>query len=190
MTVDPFAAALLGLITLERAGELVFARRNTAELIARGGVEHAPGHYPFIVGLHAAWLAGLWWLAIGTTPAPIPVALFVLVEVGRTSVLATLGRRWTTRIITVPGEALIGKGPYRFMRHPNYAVVAAEILILPLAFGLVTYALAFTALNLIATAVRIRAEEQALSSLRRPARSVPSPLGSDRGGGSAAAPPR
>jgi methyltransferase len=169
MTFDPFAAALLGLVTLQRLCELVFAKRNEAALLARGGIEHAAGHYPLIVALHAAWLAGLWWLAIDTRPAPIPVALYALAEVGRAWVLATLGRRWTTRIITVPGETLIAHGPYRFMRHPNYAVVAAEILVLPLAFGLVAYALVFSALNLVVTAMRIRAEERALSSSRESA---------------------
>jgi methyltransferase len=80
-------------------------------------------------------------------------------------VLATLGPRWTTRIIAVPGETLVRKGPYRFIAHPNYVVVAGEILVLPLVFGLWIYALVFSALNASALWIRIRAEQRALREL-------------------------
>ena len=171
MSVDPVAAIVLILVTAERLAELALARRNTARLLAQGGVEHGAAHYPLIVALHAAWLAGLWWLAIDTPPALSILALFAIVEAGRAWVLATLGRRWTTRIIVVPGEQRVRRGPYRFLAHPNYAVVVAEILLLPLAFGLVAYAIAFSVLNGVLLAIRIPAETAALDeAVRRPAR--------------------
>ncbi|MEO7602193.1 MAG: isoprenylcysteine carboxylmethyltransferase family protein, partial [Sphingomicrobium sp.] len=131
-------------------------------LLAAGGQEVAAGHYPLIVLIHAAWLGSLWWLAPGW-PVSLPLlALFGLVELGRLWVLATLGRRWTTRIIVIPGEALVRRGPYRFVDHPNYLVVAAEIAVLPLVFGLWQVALIFSLLNAAVLWVRIRAENWAL----------------------------
>ena len=155
-------AVILGLVTLERLAELPFASANSRRLLAAGGHEVGAGHYPWIVALHAAWLASLWWLAPGR---PIDLALFGLfglIELGRLWVLWTLGRRWTTRIIVVPGETLLARGPYRFLQHPNYAVVAAEIALLPLVFGLWGVALVFTLLNGAILAIRIRAEDAAL----------------------------
>jgi methyltransferase len=162
------AVALLLLVTAQRLSELVIAKRNTAALMAAGGVEHGAGHYPFMVALHAAWLAGLWLLAAGLEPNAPLAALYLVLQAFRVWTLASLGRRWTTRIIVVPGETLVARGPYRFLRHPNYAVVIAEILVLPLVFGLTAYALVFSALNLALLAVRLRAEEAALAAARRP----------------------
>jgi methyltransferase len=157
-----FAIVILALVTLERAGELWLANRNTRSLIAAGGHEVAAGHYPLIVALHAAWLAALWWLAPGR-PVSLPLlGLFGLVEGGRIWVLKTLGARWTTRIIVVPGETLVRRGPYKFLNHPNYAVVVAEIALLPLVFGLWRTALVFSLLNAAALAIRIREENRAL----------------------------
>ncbi len=122
----------------------------------------APGHYLLIVALHAAWLISLWLLALHR-PVSIPLLiLFGLVECARIWVLSTLGSRWTTRIIVVPGERLIARGAYRFLNHPNYAVVVAEIALLPLVFGLWRIALIFTILNAILLAIRIREENKAL----------------------------
>ena len=156
---------ILAFVTLQRLGELVLARRNTARLLARGAREVAPGHYSTIVLLHAAWLAGLWVLVAlrGLAEISLPwLAVFVVLQGLRVWVIATLGPRWTTRIIVLPGAPLVLRGPYRFMRHPNYAVVAGEILVLPLVFGLVWYGLAFSALNALVLAARIRAEDAAL----------------------------
>jgi len=154
---------ILLLVTIQRLAELVIARRNTCALLARGAYEVAPGHYPLIVAVHAGWLAALWWLAPGK-PVNWPlIAVFVLLQLGRVWVLATLGRRWTTRIIVVPGEQLVASGPFRFVRHPNYWVVAGEIAVLPLAFGLWQVALVFTLLNAAVLAFRIRTEERALA---------------------------
>jgi methyltransferase len=159
---DPLSVAILVLVTLQRLGELALARRNTRRLLARGAVEVAPGHYPAIVGLHAAWLLGLWVLAPAREASLVLLAVFGLLQVGRAWVLATLGGRWTTRIVVVPGETLAAAGPYRFLAHPNYAIVAGEVLVLPLVFGLVAFALVFTVLNAVVLWVRIRAEDNAL----------------------------
>ena len=153
---------ILALVTIERVAELPWAAANSRRLLAAGGREAGSGHYPAIVALHAAWLAALWWLAPGR-PVSLPLlALFGFVELGRIWVLATLGRRWTTRIIVVPGEKLVARGPYRFVNHPNYVVVALEIALLPLIFGLWEVALIFSLLNAAVLAVRIRAENGAL----------------------------
>jgi methyltransferase len=167
-TLDPISVAVLALVTLQRLAELALSRRNTRALLARGAVEIAPGHYPAIVALHAAWLLGLWALAPAREPSLPLLAVFGLLQVGRGWVLATLRERWTTRIVVLPGAPLVQSGPYRFLAHPNYAIVACEVLVLPLAFGLVAFALVFTALNAGVLAVRLRAEHRALrGGLRR-----------------------
>ena len=153
---------LLGLVTLQRLGELALADRNTRALKARGAYEVGPGHYPAIVALHALWLGGLWWLGWDRPLNLWFAGLFLVVEALRVWTLASLGPRWTTRIIVLPGAPLVRRGPYRFLAHPNYAVVAAEILLLPLCFGLATYAALFTLLNAAVLAVRMRAENRAL----------------------------
>jgi methyltransferase len=158
------AAIILALVTLQRLAELAVARRNTKALLARGAHEASPGHYPLIVAVHLAWLAALWWLAPGKPVNRALIGLFLILQLGRAWVLATLGRRWTTRIIVLPGEPLVARGPFRFVRHPNYLIVAGEIAVLPLAFGLWQVALIFTLLNAVVLAVRIRAEERALAS--------------------------
>ncbi len=155
---------ILGLVTLQRLGELVLARRNTARLRARGACEVAAGHYPLIVSLHTAWLAGLWYLVWqGDAVASWPwLAVFVALQGLRGWVICTLGARWTTRIIVLPGAPLVREGPYRFVAHPNYCVVAAEILVLPLVFGFVCYGIVFSILNALVLWLRIRTEETAL----------------------------
>jgi methyltransferase len=158
--------AILGLVTLQRLGELVLARHNTRRLLARGAVEAGAEHYPILVGLHAAWLVGLWWFA-WDRPADLMVFGFYLVLQGlRVWTIASLGERWTTRIIALPDAPLVTRGPYRFLPHPNYVVVAAEIAVLPLVFHLWGYALVFTALNASVLVIRIRAEERALRMTR------------------------
>ena len=154
--------ALLAFVTLQRLVELPIARANTKRLLAAGGHEVGAGHYPFLVAVHAAWLASLWWLA-PDRPIDVPFfVLFVLIELGRIWVLRTLGQRWTTRIIVLPGEKLVAGGPYRFVNHPNYLVVIGEIAVLPLVFGLWQVALIFSLLNAAALTIRIRAENRAL----------------------------
>jgi len=153
---------ILGLVTLERIAELWLARSNTQRLLAEGAREHAPGHYPPIVAVHAAWLASLWWLALARPIDGFWLALFVLIEIGRIWVLVSLGKRWTTRIIVLPDAPLVRRGPYRFVNHPNYVVVVVEIAVLPLVFGLWEISLLFSVLNAVLLTLRIRAENRAL----------------------------
>ena len=161
------AVLLLALVTAERLAELWWARRNTARLLAQGAVEHAPGHYPLIVALHALWLAGLWFLAWDRPIVTGWLVVFIALQAARLWVLATLGERWTTRIIVLPGAALVRRGPYRFVSHPNYLVVAGEIAVLPLCLGLPWYAVIFSLANAAVLAIRIRAESTALAGAPR-----------------------
>lgn len=156
------AVLILGLVTAQRLGELALSRRNTRRLMARGAREAGSAHYPLIVGLHAAWLAGLWWLA-WDRPVRAPwLAVYLALQGLRIWTLASLGERWTTRIVVLPGEPLVRRGPYRLFPHPNYAVVAGEIAVLPLVFGMALYAAVFSALNAAVLWIRIRAESAAL----------------------------
>jgi methyltransferase len=160
------AELILGIVTLQRAAELVISRANTSKLMARGAVEVAPGHYPLIVAVHAAWLISLW--AFGRDqPVNIAALLFYFVLQGfRFWVMWTLGRRWTTRIIILPEQPLVWSGPFRFLSHPNYAVVAGEIVLLPMVLGLPRVAAIFTLLNAAVLAIRIGAENRALAASR------------------------
>ncbi|MGO6682286.1 isoprenylcysteine carboxyl methyltransferase family protein [Rhizobium leguminosarum] len=156
--------ALLAFVTLQRLAELVLARRNTAALLARGAREVAPEHYPVMVALHAGWIIGLWLTAPGRPVALFWLLVFMGLQALRLWVLATLKDRWTTRIIILPGAPLVRSGPYRFLRHPNYAIVVGEIAALPLAFGLPLYAIVFSLLNALILHVRVKAENAALKS--------------------------
>ena len=160
---------VLLLVAAQRLAELVYANYNTRRLLAEGGREIGARHYPLLVAIHVLWLLAMlvlvpadtaanWWL----------LGLFLLLQVGRLWVLASLGRYWTTRIITLPHAPLVRKGPYRFLRHPNYLVVAAEILVLPLAFGAWEIAVVFSLANAAVLAHRIRQENAALAP-RQPA---------------------
>ena len=155
-------AAILVLVTLQRLFELWLSHRNTVRLLARGAVEHGRSHYPWIVAMHALWLAALWLTAPGRPIDGLWLAVFVLLQFARTWVIGTVGERWTTRIIVLPDAPLVDCGPYRWVRHPNYLIVIGEIAALPLAFGLWQIALAFTLLNAAVLAIRIPAENKAV----------------------------
>jgi methyltransferase len=160
----PYAIMLF--VTLQRLSELVIAQINTKALMARGAQEYGRSHYPVMVLLHASWLAVLWAM-VGGQPVNLPLlAIFGVLQLLRVWVLATLGRRWTTRIIVPASEPMVVRGPFRFLRHPNYAVVIAEIAILPLVFGLVWVAVLYSALNAAMLWVRIRAENAAYADIR------------------------
>jgi len=158
-----FASIVLLLVTLQRLGELGLAQYNTKKLVARGAIEVGASHYPFVVAVHAAWLITLWILGRDQAVNLSALTLFVVLQGLRVWIIATLGSRWTTRIIVLRGEPLITSGPYRYLAHPNYAVVAAEIAILPLALHLPVTALVFTLLNTAVLFIRIRAESRVLS---------------------------
>ena len=153
---------LLALETLQRLGELWLSNRNTERLLARGAKEYGRGHYPLIVAVHVLWLVSLWWLAPGRPVNTFWLGLYLLLQAARVWVLRTLGERWTTRIIFLPGAPLVTCGPYRFVNHPNYLVVIGEIAVLPLVFGFWDLALIFSLLNGAVLAVRIGAENRAL----------------------------
>lgn len=159
----PVLWLVLGLVALQRVAELLYSTRNTQRLLARGGVEVGAVQYPFLVVLHAAWLASMailipasrlpnWWL----------LGLYLLLQPLRVWTITALGPYWTARIVTMPGAPLVRSGPYRFFRHPNYVVVCAEIAILPLAFGAIEIAIVFSILNASLLSWRIRVEERTL----------------------------
>jgi methyltransferase len=167
-------AALLflavGLVSLQRLLELGLSRRHERILRARGAVERGREHYPLMVGMHLLWLLstlveGLlrgpdlpsWW--------PIPLALFLLVQPLRYWAIFSLGEYWNTRVLVVPGTTLVRRGPYRYLPHPNYVVVAVEMATFPLIFGAWATALVFSALNAALLFVRIRTENRALKEL-------------------------
>jgi methyltransferase len=162
---------ILSLVTLQRLVELYIAHRNTKRLIANGGIEIGSGHYPVMVLLHTVWLVGLWYFAFRLEVSWPWIFAYLVLEAARGWIIAALGSRWTTRIIVVPGETLVDEGPYKFFRHPNYMVVAGEIFILPMAFGLWWYAILFAALNAAMLYWRIRSEDEALKPLREPLQS-------------------
>ena len=157
-------------VALQRLLELRYSRRNEARLRVRGAVEWGREHYPAMVAVHVLWLVStliegllrgpeppVWW--------PVPLALFLLVQPLRYWAISSLGENWNVRILVVPGGKLVRTGPYRLFPHPNYVVVAVEVLTLPLIFGAWTTALVFSALNAAFLYVRIRAENRALREI-------------------------
>jgi methyltransferase len=156
-------AWLVAFLVVQRLAELGFAQWNTLRLRAAGGVEFGAAHYPLMVALHAFWLLGLWMLGHGSAVDPVWLAVFVVLQAGRLWVIASLGRRWTTRVIVLSGTEAVARGPYRWLRHPNYLIVALEIAVVPLALGLPAFALAFTLANAALLSLRIRVENRALA---------------------------
>ncbi len=144
-----FASIILALVTLQRLGELVLARHNTERLLARGAIEIGARHYPLVVSVHAAWLIALWAFGRDQDVNLAALALFALLQAMR---------------LWMRGEPLITTGPYRYLSHPNYAVVVAEIALLPLALHLPGVAIVFTLLNAAVLVIRVRAETRALSA--------------------------
>lgn len=158
---------IVAFLVAQRLVELWLANRNARRLIARGGVEHGAAHYPLFVLLHGSWLAVL---AIAA-PAeirldPLLLAGFVLLQLARLWVIWSLGPYWTTRIVTLPDAPLVRRGPYRFMRHPNYLVVIGEMALVPLLGGLVWIAVVYSILNLALLAWRVRIEDRTLAPRR------------------------
>jgi len=162
-----WAYVLIGWLVVQRLSELAYANRNTKALLARGGQEIGAEHYPLFVALHSGWLITLAALTAPSPPVPwLLLGAFVALQAARLWVIATLGPYWTTRIITVADAPLIRGGPFRFVRHPNYVVVALEIPLVPLILGLEWVALVFGAANLALLFYRIRVEDRALRPRR------------------------
>ncbi len=157
---------VVGFLVLQRLAELAVARRNHRALVAAGALEFGKRHYPAFVALHAGWLLALLATVDPRTPVSIPLlAVFVLLECGRVWVIVTLGSRWTTRVMVVPGEKRIRSGPYRYVNHPNYLIVCGEIAVVPLMFGAWLLAIIAFVLNLLVLRTRLRVENQALSEV-------------------------
>ena len=163
------AEIILALVTAQRGGELWLSHSHTQALMARGAVEIAAAHYPLMVVVHTAWLMSLWVFGHNQPVDGIALVAFLALQALRVWVMATLGARWTTRIIVLPNAPLVASGPYRYLRHPNYAVVAGEIAVLPLMLGLSWVAAIFTVLNAAVLFIRIRAENRALDATQQTA---------------------
>ncbi|MDX3414418.1 isoprenylcysteine carboxyl methyltransferase family protein [Streptomyces cellulosae] len=156
-------------VAVERLAELVVARRNAAWTLERDGVEHGRGHYPVMVVLHAGLLAGCLLEPLLADRPFLPglgwpaLALTLLAQVLRWWCITTLGPYWNTRVIVVPGARLVGAGPYRFLRHPNYVAVVVEGAALPLVHSAWITATMFTLADAVLLTVRIRCENAALT---------------------------
>lgn len=162
-TVSPLVW-ILAFVVVQRLGELALARANTRRLLAGGGREIGRGHYSLFILLHASWLIAIAAATpLDTRPIWPLIAVFFVLQLLRVWVIATLGRYWTTRIITVDGAPLVRRGPFRLLRHPNYWIVTAEIAVLPLAFGAWEIALVWSILNALLLRHRIGIESFALA---------------------------
>ncbi|WP_395726132.1 isoprenylcysteine carboxyl methyltransferase family protein [Nakamurella sp.] len=164
---------LVGLVALERLAELVVSKRNAAWSLAHGGVESGRGHYPVMVVLHTGFLVAMLVEAVVRRPV-VPgwlawsmLALVLGAQGLRWWCIATLGRRWNTRVIVVPGLPPVRTGPYRRLAHPNYVAVVVEGVALPLVHGCWITAAVFTVANAALLTVRIRIENDALAALPR-----------------------
>ena len=156
-------AWLVAFLAVQRLAELALARSNTARLRMAGAVEFGAAHYPFVVALHVCWLAALWVFGHGS-PLSMPwLAVFAALQAARVWVIVSLGRRWTTRVLVLPGAGPVASGPYRWLRHPNYAVVVLEIAVAPLVLGLPMLALIFSVANAVMLWWRIGVENAALA---------------------------
>ena len=170
MTLTPgiALAIFLAVLVAERLFELVWSARNVARLRARGAVEYGRGHFPLFVAIHViyplmlAWEV-LSWRAIPGAAWPAWLALFIAAQALRFWAIASLGERWSVRVWVLPGLAPVRDGPYRWLRHPNYVAVTAELLAGPMMFGAWRTALIIGIANAVALAVRIPVEERALA---------------------------
>jgi methyltransferase len=159
-----WAQAVLAYVIIQRLAELVYANSNTRRLLAEGGKEYGRNHYPLFILLHGSWLIAI---VLFAQPAPAPklwlLAAFIVSQAFRFWTLASIGRWWTTRIISAPSFPRVRKGPYRFLPHPNYTVVVIEIALLPMLLGAHMLVLPFTIANALLLAWRIRIEAGVLS---------------------------
>jgi len=161
MTPSQWAALLVG---IQRLCELRLSRRNANRLIAEGGREIGKGHFPILIAVHVGWLAAIAFLIPADAPVFWPVLLaYLVVQVGRYWVVATLGRHWTFKVIDTPAAPLVRSGPYRWLKHPNYVVVVLEVALRPLAFGAWEIAAVFSAANFAVLVWRLRGENASIA---------------------------
>ena len=162
----PQIAALL--ILIQRGAEEIHSTRNTKALLARGAREEGASYYPVVAVAHLSWIAGLFFLIPPDAQTIWPlIGLYVVLQVARYWVIATLGPYWTHRIITTDDAPMVSSGAYRFVKHPNYAITVAETLLLPAAFSAVALALIMTAIWVAVVHYKIQLEEAALATRRR-----------------------
>lgn len=155
---------VVAFLVAQRLGELVHSRRNHRALAAQGAIEVGREHYAAMVALHAGWLLALLVTIDPRAAVSLPLlAVFVLLQCARVWVLATLGSRWTTRVVVLPGATRIRSGPYRYVDHPNYVIVCGEMAVVPLMFGAPILAACATLLNLLVLRARLRVENAALA---------------------------
>jgi methyltransferase len=166
VTADKYFLGIIVYTILQRLSEVLIAKRNTKKLLERGAVEFGSAHYPMMVAMHTCFFISLiveFLLFTAQEFYPGYIVFFIAAQGIRFWVMRVLGDRWTTRVLVIKGEQLVARGPYRYLSHPNYVVVALEIAVLPLAFGLYCTAAAFTVLNaLMLLKVRIPVERKAL----------------------------
>lgn len=159
-----WALTLLAYVVLQRLFELAYANSNTKRLLGEGGREYGRRHYPLFILLHGGWLVAIAVLAKPpTTPSLHLLAAFIVSQTLRFWTLASIGRWWTTRIISAPHFPRVKKGPYRFIPHPNYTIVVIEIALLPLLLGAPLVALVFSIANAALLAWRIHVESLVLA---------------------------
>lgn len=161
---------ILSLVIVQRLLELVIARKNEKRMLAKGAYEVGANHYPYMIALHTGFFISLIvevvYFERGLSPYFLWLfIIFLAVQALRIWCLASLGPFWNTKIIILPGANVVAKGPYLYIRHPNYVVVCIEIALLPLMFGAYFTAITFTILNFLMLAVRIPTEERALREL-------------------------
>jgi methyltransferase len=172
MTAKDFALVwpylLLGLVLIQRLIELAWSERNRRELLKRRGREIGRAHYPLFILLHGSWLVAMFLFVQPGIPVNWwALAAFAALQLLRVWTIASLGPFWTTRIITVDDQPLRRRGPYRFIRHPNYLIVAIEVPLLPWLLSLPWLAILFGALNLALLGWRIHVENTALATRRQ-----------------------
>lgn len=161
---------LIVIIILQRLIELYIARKNEAWMKSQGGIEVGQSHYQYMVIIHICFFIALLlevFLFNRTSSSAFPILLigFILTQIGRVWVILSLGRYWNTKIIILPQGNVIKKGPYRFLKHPNYVIVSLELIIIPFIFQAYFTAVLFTLLNILILSIRIPAEEKALLEL-------------------------
>jgi len=165
-TLGPAQTAAL-LVLLQRAIEELYSQHNTRRLLVKGAWEEGQVFYPVVAATHLCWIAGIALLVPPNAPLKsLPLTVFLALQPLRYWIIATLGRFWTHRIISVSDAPTVNRGPYRVIRHPNYALTIAETFVLPLAFGQIAFAVIFTTLWIVVLRYKIQLEDAALAKRR------------------------
>lgn len=163
-----WAQAVFAYVVIQRLAELAYANANTRRLLAEGGREYGADHYPLFILLHTGWLISIALFAEPTTrPDMLLLNAFIASQTFRFWTLASIGRWWTTRIISAPHFPRVKRGPYRYIKHPNYALVVVEIALLPLLLGSLSAAICYSILNAALLAWRLKIETAVLADRSR-----------------------